>query len=123
MEEHKLSAGEDLIEKVDLVLVDALYHVRRDRRNGSAEYDMFASEDMKDIEKILGDTMRVEVHAHFFCSVLQTTVEMQLRIEIESSAFNHTCAVENFQVTTAKNCAVHASMVERSIHFWLSGAS
>lgn len=46
MEEHELGAGEDLIEKVFLVLEDSLYIVGSDRKDGNADYNVFALEDM-----------------------------------------------------------------------------
>lgn len=50
--------------------MDLPYNLRRDRQAGSLEYDIFASENVKDMSKMLEAVMEPEAHGHVFCSSL-----------------------------------------------------
>lgn len=52
VEKNELSAGEDLLGTVDIVLVDSLYHLQRDRNEDHANYDVFEACDLKDVSVI-----------------------------------------------------------------------
>lgn len=56
---------------VDLVLVDPAYNVRRDRTDDHADCDVFRSNLVKDMVKVLGNLMKPGAHAHLFCFPLQ----------------------------------------------------
>lgn len=46
--------------KVDYVLANPPYNVRMHRNNDYAQYDVFASNDMKEVSKVLGSFMKPE---------------------------------------------------------------
>lgn len=55
---HQLVVGVDLSWKVDIFLADPLHNVGRDQKKNHAEYDVFNSNDMKHIFRVLGDVMK-----------------------------------------------------------------
>lgn len=56
------AAGEDLSEKVNLYLADYHYNLRRDGSDGSPDYNMFGSSDVKETSKVLRDLIKTEAH-------------------------------------------------------------
>lgn len=69
--EHKQNAREDVNGKVELVLVPHSYNIPRDRNADDSEYDLFTSDDMRDMAMIQGDAMKPGTHGHLYCSSLQ----------------------------------------------------
>lgn len=74
LEEHELVAGEKMNGKVDLVLADHPYNVRRDREERNADHYVSALEDIKDMASVLEEVMKPEGHGDWFCSVLQFAI-------------------------------------------------
>lgn len=56
---------------MDFVLAEALNNIQRDQNDDHSMYDLFGSKDIKDVTKVLGDTMKPEALEHVFCISLQ----------------------------------------------------
>lgn len=67
---HDLSAGKDVIEKLDFNFTDTPYTVLIDRNHDDADYDVSASSDMKEVTRVTANGMKREVNADVFCSSL-----------------------------------------------------
>lgn len=74
VEEKRSGVGEDLSAHVDFVLIDQLYNVPTNRKNEHADYDVFGSNDLKNVAKVLGDLIKLGASRHVFCFVLQITL-------------------------------------------------
>lgn len=59
-------ALEDNHRMMEFALVDPLYDVRRSRNEESANYDLFSSEDIKDMINMLEDVISLETYSHLF---------------------------------------------------------
>lgn len=70
-EVYKLGVEEDLNGKKYFVLADPPYNVLRNQNIGNAEYGVSGSNDMKRMDKDLGDIVRLEAHEHVICFALQ----------------------------------------------------
>lgn len=57
VEEHKLAVGKDLTGKINYVREIQLFQIQRDQNDVRAAYDLFASNDMKHMTKVLGAIM------------------------------------------------------------------
>lgn len=73
--DHEPFLKKDLSGKVDIVMADPLYTLRRDRKDGPSEDDVFGLDDMKDMAKVREDVIKPATHGHLFCSALQFALQ------------------------------------------------
>lgn len=71
LEEEKFWGDVDLSGKVDFVLADPPYNVRRHQKDNHMEYSVSGSKDMKDTQKVPGDVMKPVAQGLVFYSALQ----------------------------------------------------
>lgn len=57
--------------QVDFVLAASQYNVQRDRKGHQADYNGVGANNMKDMNKTLGDMMKTVANGDVFCSLLQ----------------------------------------------------
>lgn len=62
-DEHCTSMREDRSGKENLVLADRLYTIRRGRKDGHKEFEVFGSNGMKCNAKVLGNLVKVTTHS------------------------------------------------------------
>lgn len=67
---HEFSTEEDLSGKVNLVLDEPIYNMRRNRNDDHADYDVVGLSDMKEMIKVLRDLMKPEFPTQVFCFTL-----------------------------------------------------
>lgn len=72
LKEPELGAGEDLKGKGNFVLAVLLHNVRNDKDNDHAQYNIFHSNDVKYMIKVLGHVMKPGAHENVFCSAFQS---------------------------------------------------
>lgn len=72
VEEQDLDEGEDMSGRVDFVLADYTYNIRRNRNDRNSDHDSFLLQDVMEMDKILGDFMKPRAHGHVLCSSLQS---------------------------------------------------
>lgn len=70
-EKHKIGVREDLSGRADYVLPEPLYNERQDRKHDQAKYDVYGSNDTKDIAKTLRDIKERKRHRYAFRSALK----------------------------------------------------
>lgn len=70
-EEQGFGVKEDRSGSMDFHLTYPLHSSQRDQNNDQAEYDVFDSDNLKDMAKILGASMKPGVLAHLFFSAQQ----------------------------------------------------
>lgn len=58
VEEHELCIGEDLRKNVDFILADPPYDTRRDWTDDHGEYDVFGMNNIKYMDKVIGDVLK-----------------------------------------------------------------
>lgn len=63
--------GKYLSGMVDFDLADLPYELRRNQNDDYADYDVFDSNHVKDMVKVLGNVIKCGAHTHLFCSALQ----------------------------------------------------
>lgn len=68
---HELAVGEDLTGKVVSELADLSYDVQKVHDEAHAAYDLFSSNDVKDIVNVLRDVMTPESHGNVLFSLQQ----------------------------------------------------
>lgn len=66
-EEHEHCVGEILRGKLNFVLTDRPYNVRRHRKDDYAKYVVFSSKALKYMAKVLEDFVKPGAHRHVFC--------------------------------------------------------
>lgn len=71
VKKQESSVGQNLTGKLDFVLADQPYDLRRDLNNYCADFDVFGSNGINDMVKLLGDVINPESHEHVFCSTLR----------------------------------------------------
>lgn len=67
---HELGAGKDINWKLDIVMDDLPYNVRKNQKEDKLECAVIFLKSMNDIEKILGLVMRIAAHGYVFSSSL-----------------------------------------------------
>lgn len=77
VEENELSAGENLVGKVEFVLANTPYNIRRDLMAPKSKYDVFELQGMKDMARSLGDMMKPGALRQVLCSSLQFSLSYQ----------------------------------------------
>lgn len=58
-EQHDIGVREDLSANVYFVLAERLYNVWRDQKDYHEKYDLFSSNDMKDLANVMEETMHL----------------------------------------------------------------
>lgn len=69
-----LGIKKNLSRRRGFVLASPPYNVQTDRKAENKEYDVFDSNDMKDMTKMLGDVIKPKAHRHAFYSTTQFDV-------------------------------------------------
>lgn len=68
VKQHDRSCEKKLREKVESVLSDAPYNIRRVQKIDHAEYDLFRFNSMKNMVNVLRNVMKSGAHGHVRCS-------------------------------------------------------
>lgn len=74
VEEKELDVREDLNGKVYFYLAEVPYSVRKDPNGDQPKYDMFYSNDMKSMGKVLGENLKPGAHGNVYCSGLEFSI-------------------------------------------------
>lgn len=71
VEQHELGVGEEIGGEVDFILPDSSYNARSDQKHDQVEYDMFRSNDVKDMLRVLEVVMKLGAYRQVLCPALQ----------------------------------------------------
>lgn len=66
VKEHKICLGKDPIGKVDYILADPLYIVRKHQKNDYPEYDVFGASNTMHSANVLKEVVKSGAHGHLF---------------------------------------------------------
>lgn len=137
-------SGISLFERVEFVLTDPPYNIRRERGRSNSDYDVFTLQDMNELVGLFSEVMELGAHGHLFCADVQfkdwldvlssqkETVEYQdldgNTVEREEGMFGmeqkslvYVRHKRNYQQHPSKNSLYHVSMTEHALHFWRLG--
>lgn len=71
LDDHEYIALEVIEEKVQLVLTDPPYNIRREQNKIDSDYDSMTRDDMEEVVKVIGRALRSGGHGIIFCSYQQ----------------------------------------------------
>lgn len=60
--------------KIDLVLTDSGYNIRRELERQTSSYNLFSEDDIAELLAMCGDYLKLGGHAHIFCFSVQLSL-------------------------------------------------